>query len=202
MKHNCEDIIQIGFIEGDIEVAEEVKIEPCDYFEITYSLAGTAVKVEDLAKKLDTYTKGKIGEGLAAALLEIQEGILIRVAQILDHDLIESGFLGRIDVKLSFPCDSNQSGGDMRWQFWLSSGDRRKDYSVSCDIIVCVGVYPNGEIEMFVMPSSVVEAFGLRKHIPIPLNWQRSKYAPWNYPRGGPLPEALLNYIEQEISGK
>lgn len=192
---------QHNLVITDSSEAEDIKLSYRDYFELNYfPQSGINISVEAEVSELSPHAKGEVGEEITKAVLELTEQIITCSPDTKAFDLLANGhWLGRIDAKLSFPCKPNGQIDYYRWQFWLSSGKRRKDYNESCDFLFCIGIRPGTEPTYFLIPSDAPEIINNKKHIPIPLKWQNSKYAKWHYNPEGPLPEALICAMKKAI---
>ena len=128
--------------------------------------------------QLTRVEKGRLGEEIAQIYQAIIDNAIIMPAENRSYDYQALDFPYRkIDVKFSSPNNySRRADGPLEWEFGLGSHGRTKDYSQSCDALLCVGRRPDGGVEMFLVPSNSIEARCNCKFT-IPVNWQNSQYA-------------------------
>jgi|LSQX01.3.fsa_nt_gb hypothetical protein len=151
--------------------------------------------------ELTSVVKGKLGELLVMHMLSMEKGVYCQETEYgAPYDLNYDTEGPRIDVKYSM-WHKNQPSEALYWKFHLSNhstGDAydkvsetktKKDYSQSCDYIICVGQYPNGTVEFFLFPSGDPAIAKCRHSIRIPVNFTGSMYEPYKMDLPGMMTE-------------
>lgn len=169
------------YVYVDEEEEEQIVYNP---YQGAYNLtiADSTVYVSiDIPRSLSTTGRGNVGECIGLEILQLVESEVSQKSLVKAYDISMPENFGRIDVKISTAHPPHKGRNDNRYEFWLSSNNRRKDYTLSCDYLMCIGVRLNGGIDIFMIPTSVKEAVDNRKHVPIPQNWATSKYSQFHY---------------------
>lgn len=131
---------------------------------------------------LTTNQKAEITELIGQIMLTINEGVLCMGSGIKSYDLnLGDTDTMRVDVKFSMPHKPDRKTNALRWEFWLYSRGQRKDYTKTCDVLLCIGLNQDGSISSFLIPPSDENVMRLKKHVSVSVNWQRSKYSCYHY---------------------
>ena len=173
---------------------EEVKVDPVrDSFCFEISLDGDEITIQFTIENPLTLTnthKGRLGEEIGMIYQAIIDLAIVQPAEdrSYDHQALDFPYR-RIDVKFSNPhFYGPHPDSPPEFEFGLASKGEMKNYSLTCDAILCIGRKPDGGVEVFLIPSDHPVAQNVKLTIPV-YNWQKSIYAQFHVPLSRPATE-------------